>query len=220
MKVRNSILFSFLLFIAFIILFCLHGAGAYQKVNILGCLECHDSSFSKGSIHSIHMNFYCEACHAGEGLDLGIVYAVTCVSCHPSEEPGACPLVFVHESFVSSESDPLGCTDCHLECTGATTSRPSTSITTTAAITTSTTTTVGNYCVVEAIYGESSEITGLFRWVRDTILSKTSEGRKIMEIYYAWSPVVVKMMERDEDLKEKVHQFLDEIVLLNEMAME
>ena len=219
MKKRNSILFSFLLCTVFKVFFCLHGTDAFQKVNMMGCLECHDSSFSKGSIHNIHMNSYCEACHAGEGLDLGIVYAATCVSCHPSEEPGACPLIFTHEGFTACDSDHLCCIDCHLECTGATTSRPSTSTTTTV-IPASSTTTVKNYCVVEALYGESSQITGLFRCMRDQIFSKTPEGRKIIEIYYAWSPVAVKMMEGDEDLKEKVHQFLDEIVSWSKRTME
>ena len=202
------------------VLFCLHGADAYQRVNILGCLECHDSSFSKGSIHFIHMSFYCEACHAGEGLDLGIVYAVSCVSCHPSDQPGACSLVFVHEDCVECDSDRPYCTDCHIECTGAVTSGPSTSTTTAAGIITSSTTTAEEHCVVEAIYGESTEITGLFRCMRDKVLSKTPEGRKIVDIYYAWSPVLIKMMEGDEDLKGEVHHFLDEIVLLIEMAME
>ena len=220
MKVKNSIFLSFLFYIAFMVRFCLPGADAHQRVNILGCLECHDSSFSKGSIHYIHMNFYCEACHAGEGLDLGIVYAVSCVSCHPPDESGVCPLVFEHENFVACGTDRVCCIDCHIECTGDTTTHPSTSTTTSTAIVTSSTTSVPDYCVVETIYGESSEQTLLFRYLRDKILNGTPEGRKIMEIYYTWSPVVVKMMEGDEDLKEKVHQFLDEIVLLSEIAME
>ena len=73
---------------------------------------------------------------------------------------------------------------------------------------------------MEAIYGESSEKTQFFRWVREKILSKTPEGRKIMELYYTWSPVIVKMMEEDEDLKGKVHQILDDIVSLSEGDVE
>ena len=219
MKVDNTILFGLLFYLAVMVFFCLHGAEAYQAVNILGCLECHDSSFSKGSIHSFHMNFYCETCHAGEGLDLGIVYAVSCVSCHPLEEPGACPLIFLHEDFAECDTDSLCCSACHLECTGATTTKPSTT-TTTAVITTSSTTTAADYCVVETMYGASSEKAQFFRWVRDEILSKSPEGRKIMGIYYTWSPVIVKMMDEDEDCKGKVHQLFDEIVLLGEMAIE
>ena len=220
MKVKSSIGFSFLFFIAFLVFFCLHGADSFQKVNLLGCLKCHDSSFSQGSIHFIHMDFYCETCHEGEGLDLGTVYALSCVSCHLSDEPGTCPLVFVHGDSVECDSDRLCCDDCHIECTGGTTTRPSTSTTTTAAIPSSSTTTAGGYCVVEAIYGESSEKTRLFKWVRDKILIRTPEGRKVMEIYYTWSPLVVTLMEGDDELKGKVHQFLDEIVPLSEMAIE
>jgi len=166
------------------------------------------------------MSFYCEACHAGEGLDLGTVYARSCVSCHPSDELGTCPLVFLHEDIVERNTDRGYCIDCHIECDGGTTTQPSTSTTTTAAITTSSTTAVADYCVVEAIYGESSGKTQFFRWVGEKILSRTPEGRKIMEIYYTWSPVIVKMVEEDKDLKERVHQLLDEIVLLSEMTIE
>ena len=218
MKPIKAVLFSCVLLMS-VALLGIHGADSYQKVNVLGCLECHDSSFSKGSIHFIHSS-YCEACHSGEGLDLGIVYTVSCVSCHPSDEPGACSLVFLHEDFVECDTDSQCCADCHVECIGGTTTEPSTSTTTTAVIPTSSTTTISAYCVVETIYGESSEKTQFFRWVGEKILSRTPEGRKIMELYYTWSPVVVKMMEEDEDLKGKVHQILDEIVSLSEVGVE
>ena len=219
MKVIKAGLFSFMLSIAFALL-CVHGTHSFQKVNALGCLGCHDSSFSKGSIHFNHMNFFCEACHAGEGLDLGIVYAVSCSACHLLHEPGKCLLVLSHGDFLGCEIDGVCCLDCHLECTGKTTTLPSTSTTTTAMVTTSSTTTEPDYCVVETIYGEDSETTRFCKWVRDTILVGTPEGQKIRELYYTWSPVVVKMMEEDEDLKEKVHQLLDEILSLSEVTVD
>ena len=128
------------------------------------------------------MSFYGETCHAGEGLDPGIVYAVSCPSCHPSDGPGTCPRVFVHEAFVECDSARLCCADCHIGCTGAATTGPSTSTTTAAAITNSSTTTVKDYCLVEALDGESSGKTRLFRWVRDNILSRTPEGGKVREV--------------------------------------
>ena len=220
MKPIKAVLFSCVLLIS-VALLCIPGADSYLKVNVLGCLECHDSSFSEGSIHFIHpRSFYCEACHSGEGLDLGIVYAASCVSCHPSDEPGACSLVFLHEDFVACDTDSQCCADCHDECTGAPTTKPSTSTTTTAVITTSSTTTITAYCVVEAIYGESSEKTEFFRWVGEKILSRTPEGQKIRELYYTWSPLIVKMIEEDEGFKRKVNHILDDIVSWSEGDIE
>ena len=79
---------------------------------------------------------------------------------------------------------------------------------------TSTTTASDQTCPAENLYGEYSEETELLRYLRDAILSKTPEGQEITEQYYAWSPVIVEMMEKDESFKQEVKQMIDEVLLL------
>ena len=75
-------------------------------------------------------------------------------------------------------------------------------------------------CPVTAIYGEHSEQTELLRSLRDNILSKTQEGKELIKLYYAWSPAIVKAMEVDEYLKEKVKEMIAGILPFVERAME
>ena len=99
-----------------------------------------------------------------------------------------------------------------------TTTNASTTTTTSASTTTttsaSTTTTASRTCFSETIYGEHSPQTELLRHFRNTILSKTPEGREIIRLYYEWSPVVIRSMEKDEKFKEEVQQLFDGILLL------
>jgi bacillopeptidase F len=75
-----------------------------------------------------------------------------------------------------------------------------------------TTTTQLLTCLIEELYGQFSEETVLLRRLRDTFLSKTQEGQEIIRLYYEWSPVIVKAMERDEELKEKAKNMIDELL--------
>jgi hypothetical protein len=79
---------------------------------------------------------------------------------------------------------------------------------------TTTTTASDQTCPSEKLYGEYSEETELLRYFRDTILSKTPEGHEIIKQYYELSPVIVKMMEKDESFKQEVKQMLDEVLPL------
>ena len=67
-------------------------------------------------------------------------------------------------------------------------------------------------CLAEEIYGENSEKTELLRYFRDNILSQTPEGQEIIRLYYEWSPLVVKAMEEDEELKEEIKKIIDGIL--------
>ena len=69
-------------------------------------------------------------------------------------------------------------------------------------------------CPVEIIYGSDSKETELLRSIRDTLLSKSQEGRELIKLYYQWSPLVVRAMEADEDFKEDIKEMLDEILSL------
>jgi len=92
---------------------------------------------------------------------------------------------------------------------------PGPSTTTTAGQNTTTTTTDGN-CLSKEIYGEYSGETKLLRYVRDNVLSKTTEGREIVRLYYKLSPVIVKVMREDEEFKEEVKSVVNGILQLTE----
>lgn len=64
-------------------------------------------------------------------------------------------------------------------------------------------------CPAELLYGENSEEVLLLREFRDSVLGKTAEGRKVISLYYAASPVLVKMMSQDEELKDRVRSVID-----------
>jgi cell wall-associated protease len=69
-------------------------------------------------------------------------------------------------------------------------------------------------CPSEEIYGEASLEVPLLRAFRDNLLSKTPEGQELIQLYYRWSPVIVKMIEKDESFKQEVKQMIDEVLPL------
>jgi hypothetical protein len=68
---------------------------------------------------------------------------------------------------------------------------------------------VAPLCPTEVIYGGDSEEVDLLRALRDEVLSKTPEGREIIKLYYEWSPVIVQVMENDEEFKEEVKEMVN-----------
>jgi hypothetical protein len=73
----------------------------------------------------------------------------------------------------------------------------------------SSTTTTSTPCPAKEIYGENSQETRLLRSIRDTVLSQTPEGRKIIALYYQWSPAIVKAMKKDKTLAADMRKMLD-----------
>ena len=67
-------------------------------------------------------------------------------------------------------------------------------------------------CPAEAIYGENSGEVLLLREFRDSVLRKTTEGRQVISLYYAVSPVLVNMLGRDEDLKDRLRAVIDGVL--------
>ena len=67
-------------------------------------------------------------------------------------------------------------------------------------------------CPVEMIYGENSEETMLLRAFRDNVLNKTAEGQRIIKLYYAMSPVVVKIINKDKIIKGRIKAAIDELL--------
>ena len=77
-----------------------------------------------------------------------------------------------------------------------------------------TTTLLPPFCLIEQLYGEQAEETELLRYVRDTILTKTGEGRELIRLYYQWSHLLTETLEEDEIFREDVKTFIDEIIFL------
>jgi len=69
-------------------------------------------------------------------------------------------------------------------------------------------------CPIIQIYDEHSEQTALLRSIRDNVLSQTHEGRELIKLYYQWSPIIVRIMKRDEEFKQEVKDIVDEILPL------
>jgi len=67
-------------------------------------------------------------------------------------------------------------------------------------------------CPAEMIYGEKSEETMLLREFRDKVLNKTADGQRIINLYYAMSPVVVKIINKDKTLKGRIKTSIDELL--------
>jgi rhodanese-related sulfurtransferase len=67
-------------------------------------------------------------------------------------------------------------------------------------------------CPAESLYGEDSEEVQLLRDFRDSVLGKTAEGRQVISLYYAASPVLVQMMAQDEDMKDRLRVVLDGVL--------
>ena len=67
-------------------------------------------------------------------------------------------------------------------------------------------------CLLEQVYGKHSEEAELLRHFRDRFLKHTPEGQKIIRLYYEWSPLIVKVLEVDEEFKEDVKKMFDDIL--------
>jgi hypothetical protein len=78
------------------------------------------------------------------------------------------------------------------------------------------TTTTTRVCPAGSIYGEYSEEAELLRYFRDNTLSQSLEGQEIIRLYYKWSPVIVRAMEKDEEYKEQMREMIDEVLDLIE----
>ncbi len=69
-------------------------------------------------------------------------------------------------------------------------------------------------CSLYQIYGEDSAEVELLRTFRDKVLSLTPEGQAIIELYYQWSPVIVRAMEEDEEFREQAKGMVDGVLEL------
>ncbi len=73
---------------------------------------------------------------------------------------------------------------------------------------------VAPLCPTEVLYGEDSEEVELLRALRDEVLSKTPEGREIIQQYYNFSPLLIEAMKADEGFKNEVENVIDEVLMI------
>lgn len=169
------------------------------------CLECHLVT----NLHSSHNALSCDSCHAIPHGGSGIASS-DCLYCHPRWSADACELVNLHENF------GVVCFICHPDCEGFIANTTTSQSSTTTIEETATSSKSVLFCPVEELYGEKSEQALILRYVRDNILSKTPEGRELINLYYKWSPVIVRTMEADEDFKQEVKDIVNEGLALIE----
>ena len=75
-------------------------------------------------------------------------------------------------------------------------------------------------CPCKKIYEEDSEEVEHLRYFRDNVLTQSPEGRELIKLYYQWSPVIVKAMEADEEIKEDMKEMMDGVLELIEEETE
>ena len=52
----------------------------------------------------------------------------------------------------------------------------------------------------------------VLRYLRDNLLNQSLEGRELIKLYYQFSPVIVKAMEKDEEFKEELKEMIDGVL--------
>jgi hypothetical protein len=91
----------------------------------------------------------------------------------------------------------------------------SSSTTTTVPSSSTTTTSVpAQPCPIETLYGKDAAETQLLRYYRDTLLNSTPQGKEMVRLYYEWGPLLVKVFEENEVLREEIKLLLAEIIAL------
>jgi len=204
MKKLTAFLFCLCLFLA---VFYPGIVTAHKNVDDTGCLTCHDASFGTGSLHNTHTDKACTICHRANG---DTPASAKCIVCHPTGNPGTCPLVVTHEAGSAV------CFSCHQDCEQVTTTTTTPVTTTTTPVTTTTTTpvttTTPGGCPSEEIYGDNSVEVRILRALRDGVLSKTPEGRELIKLYYRWAPVITMAVRHDPALKAQMKELVDGIM--------
>jgi len=69
-------------------------------------------------------------------------------------------------------------------------------------------------CPMLLLYTQFSEEIKMLRSLRDNVLNKTPEGQEIIRIYYEWSPLIVHRMEKDSELKKRLKEIVNEVLVV------
>ena len=77
-----------------------------------------------------------------------------------------------------------------------------------------------NVCPIESLYRGNESILTTFRTFRDTVLSKHSEGKEYISLYYRHAPEIVLLFSRYPGLKEKAKGIISALIPLAKSAPE
>ena len=75
-------------------------------------------------------------------------------------------------------------------------------------------------CPIVAIYGDDSEEVTLLRYFRDNVLTRTIQGKELIKLYYEWSPLIIRSILEDEELKKDLQEMIDGFLPLVRNAAE
>lgn len=75
-------------------------------------------------------------------------------------------------------------------------------------------------CPIVAIYGDDSEEVELLRYFRDNILTRTIQGQELIKLYYEWSPLIIRSILEDGELKKDLQEMIDGFLPLVREAAE
>ena len=75
-------------------------------------------------------------------------------------------------------------------------------------------------CPIVAIYGEESEEVKLLRYFRDNLLTRTIQGQELIKLYYEWSPLIIRPILEDGELKGDLQEMIDVFLPLVRKASE
>jgi len=159
-----------------------------------GCKTCHPAAVGSG-LHTQAAHSNCAGCHEG-GVPGKNVPPSACIVCHPTGDPGTCPLI-------EQPTHGTSCLSCHNEC----------------APTSTTTTTPAGPCPAEAVLGEDDPRLDTLRAFRDQVLASNPNGQKMIKMYYDASAAIVQMMDNDPKLRESARNYLESIMPTIEMMV-
>lgn len=66
-------------------------------------------------------------------------------------------------------------------------------------------------CILDIFFGPDNPKLYILKAFRDEVLSKTPEGRELIELYYAWSPFLIEATQQDEQLKKEIKEMIEMI---------
>lgn len=68
-------------------------------------------------------------------------------------------------------------------------------------------------CFIVQLFGDNSTQVAMLRSLRDYVLSKSPEGRELIELYYRWSPFLDEAMKEDDEFRIWFKEAIDEVLL-------
>ncbi len=131
----------------------------------------------------------------------------------------ACEEASTSSSSSSTTTGPVSSTSTIISTTSSnptsSTSTTAPSTTTTAPPTTSSSSSTSiKVCLIEHLFGTASEEVALLRLIRNEVLCRTPEGRELISLYNEWNPVILQLVEADEELNGILKETLDDLMLI------